>query len=180
MKKALSILLLLSSISAPSAKAQEVIPGDRIRVTASECDLRKTIGTLISVEEGVFSATVGDSKIECPVGALTRLEVSVGERKPWKATLVGLGIGIVVGTIGVATILPEGEGFWESLEFSNALGSATLWAMASITVGTVTGNEIGRKRGTDHWKEVHLSVQPFVFLSTGNGLTIGFSIPISR
>ncbi len=96
MRRTLGAFLILSAILPLPIQAQatpQIQPGYRIRVTASECDLRKTEGTLVSLEKGLFTATVGRSKIECPVEALTRLEVSVGERKPWKATLIGLGIG---------------------------------------------------------------------------------------
>lgn len=178
MKKALIVFLLLSSISALPAKAQEVIPGYRIRVTSSQCDLWNTEGTLVSLEKGLFKATVGRSRIECPVDALTVLEVSVGEREPWKATLVGFGIGFLVGVAGVSEIMPDGDNGFDAL---NGMGPAIMWGMASISVGVVIGHVIGRKRGTDRWERVPLpQVHPSVLLWGDGHLGIGFSIPLRR
>lgn len=172
------VFLLLSSISPLPAKAQEVIPGARVRVTASECDLLRKIGTLVSLEKGLFTAKVGRSEIECSVNALTELEVSVGEREPRKATLVGLGIGIVIGAMGAAEIMPDED---QGLEAINALGPTIMWVMASISVGVVTGHWIGRKRGTDRWEKVPLPpVLPSPYLTPDGGVGIGVSIPLRR
>jgi hypothetical protein len=174
---AMAVLPLQTS----AIKAQEVPlirPGDRVRVTAPECELEKAEGTLLSIGNDRFSATVGKKDIQCPVQALTQLEVSLGERKWWKATLVGLGIGIGVGAIGVAVI-------WEDElrkdSWTPNYAPAIMWTMGWITVGAVTGSEIGRRRGRDQWKEIPLPVGRFSMLRTpSRQLCIGLSIPVGR
>jgi len=178
MRRTLCALLVLLAVIPLPLKAQakpQVQPGDRVRVTAPRCGLEKTAGRLLSIDGERFSATLGGEDIDCPIQALTRLEVSLGERKPWKPTLVGVAIGVGIGAIGVAAILPSGEETWDDL------GPAAMWAMASITVGAVAGNVIGRKWGTDHWEEVLLPlVQPSVLFLRDGRLGFGFSVPIRR
>lgn len=146
-------------------------PGSRIRVTAPECQLQEKTAILISLESGRFSATVDNEDVECPVGTLTRLEVSQGERKWWKASLLGLGAGAVVGVVAGSTVYDSKEG--------SAVAEAAAIAALSAGVGFLAGTIIGVIRGTDDWEEVLLpTVQPSEVLSTGNRLKIGFSIPL--
>jgi len=142
-------------------------------VTALECQLQEQTAILISLESQVLSATVDNEDVECPIGALTRLEVSQGERKWWKASLLGLGVGTVVGVVLGSTVYESNEG--------SAAAEAAAIAALSAGVGFLAGTIIGVIRGKDNWKEVLLpSVQPSALLSTGNRLNIGFSIPLRR
>jgi len=179
MKRALGAFLLLFSISASPAQAQGIpgiSPGDRVRVTAPECDLKKKKGTFISFDDDLFSATLDDQDIGCPVGALTRLDVSVGERKWWKASMIGLGVGAGVGAITAVVFVSQASEYDDMTAVA-----AIVFGMLSVGAGLVTGTIIGVIRGTDNWKEVPLPpFHPSVFSSRGNRLNLGFSIPLRR
>ena len=173
------LAMAVSPLQTRAIKAQEVPlirPGDRVRVTAPECQLREQMATLLSLEKDFFSATVGDTDIQCPVEALTQLERSVGERKWWKASLLGLGVGVGVGAIGVLVITSDPP------PYDDMYGMvAFIWAIASTTAALLVGTGIGIVRGRDHWKEVPLPlVQPSLFVSRGSRLNLSISIPLRR
>lgn len=151
-------------------------PGDRVRVTAPECELRKQTGVLRSLENYLFSATLGDKDVQCPFEALTRLEVSVGERKWWKTSVIGLGIGLGVGAVGVIAITSDPKPGTDMYGLA-----AALWAVASTSAGLLVGTGIGIIRGRDHWEEVPLPlVLPYFGPSLDGRLNFGFSIPPGR
>jgi len=175
MRKALGALLLLSSILAPPAQAQDILgisPGDRVRVTAPECDLKNEKGTFISFDADLFSATLDERDIECPVEALTRLEVSVGERKWWKWGLGGFGVGAGAGA-ATGMVVCAGE--------DDELCWALSLVLTGITasVGFVSGSVVGLIRGKDKWEEVPLPpVRPYLQGTPDGRFGIGFSIPV--
>ena len=148
MKSLVLSLAILTFVPFQVVGAQETPlagPGSRIRVTAPECQLRKQTAILISLESEIFSATVDDEDVECPVGALTRLEVSQGERKWWKASLLGLGVGAGVGL--VAGVVAAG-----SSDDEMAVFGGLIIAGFSTGVGFVIGTVIGVIRKGDDWK----------------------------
>lgn len=151
-------------------------PGDRIRVTAPDCQLRQQKGVLTSVDRDLFIGTIRGEEIQCPSEALTRLDVSVGERRWWKGSLIGLGVGLGVGGIGVIAITSDpapGDDMYGL--------AAALWAIATTSTGLVLGTVVGLIRGSDTWREVPLPLfQPSLFVSRGNRLGFGFSIPLKR
>jgi hypothetical protein len=167
-------------VQAGTSSAQETVgvkPGDRVMVTAPECQLRKQTATLLSLEKDLFSATVGDTDIQCPVEAVTQLEVWKGEEHWWKWVFIGTGVGAGVGAVfGLA---------WGSqceFDFLDTCGPGpTLFAMASTLTGLLSGLAIGLTSREKSWKEVRLPlVQPSLFVSRGNRLNVGFSIPVRR
>ena len=175
MKRTLGAFVLLSLMMPIVAQAQEtprVGPGDRVRVTAPECELRKSIGTLVALDDHHLSAMVGTTEIECPVEALINFEVSEGRRHWWKAGFVGAGIVAVTGTLlAAAADSPEGE----------AAGYLGLSTIILTPVGFMMGSLVGLIRGTDSWKEVPLpSAQPFFFVSGEGRLSLGIAIPLRR
>ena len=139
-----------------------------MRVTAPDCHLRSQKGTLISIENDLFSATLGDENIECPVEALTRLDVLVGERKWWKAGLVGAGIVAVTGTVVAISVgTPEGDN--------------SLAVLISTSVLTPVGFLVGSLVRRDRWGKVPLPLlQPSLRAEADGRLGFGFSIPLGR
>jgi hypothetical protein len=149
-----------------------------VRVSAPECDLSEQIANLISIEDGLFEATVRDDDIACPVRALTRLEVSVGERSPWKLTWIGFGIGLGIGVVGAALIWDDE---WRGEGMAPPIAQTMMWTLGWISVGTVTGNTIDRRRGTDHWEGIPLARVRFSLRLTPLGqLGCGVSVSLWR
>ena len=67
MKRQAAVFLTLFAILPTAAQTQtdpSLRSGDRIRVTAPECALQEARGTLISLEDRLFSATLGTGDVE--------------------------------------------------------------------------------------------------------------------
>lgn len=154
-----------------------VKPGDRVRVTAPECQLRKQTATLLSLEKDLFFATVGEKEMECPVEALIQLEVWKGEEHWWKWVFIGTGVGAGV---GAAYALAMGSQC--DFDLLDTCGVApTLFVLAFSTAGFVSGIAVGLTSREKNWKEVPLPpIRPFLFVSGGSRLNLGFSIPLRR
>ena len=114
--------------------------------------------------------------MECPTEALTRLDVSRGNRGWVMTALKGFGIGAVLG-FGVAWADEEARG--NSGE-SSGLGYIVIPPMGAV-FGLVGGIIYRAIRGPDKWKEVPLPlVKPHASISRGTRLKIGFSISLRR
>jgi hypothetical protein len=167
------IALAALSFQSAETKAQEtpqVKPGDRVRVTAPECQLKRQKGTLISLDQNLFSATVGNEDIECPVEALTEVQVSVGKRKWWKASLGGMGVGV-----GMMFVMGA---YSEPGEFGD---KNSLIAVSLAPIGLVTGTVVGLIRGKDSWEEVNLlPIRPSLQVSAHGRLGFGLTVPLRR
>ena len=170
------VVFWLLPIFAIQGQELRIKPGDRVRVTAPECELEEAVGTVVSIEKERFTANVEDRDIRCPFHALTQLDVSVGERKWWKPALVGAGLGVGIGTLGAWLIWQEE---WSENNWNPPFAQAVMFTLATITIGTVTGSEIGRRPGKDQWEEVRLPMMLSSPLFLGDGrLGIRFEIPI--
>ena len=161
-----SYLALVAFLAqAGTSSAQEtfgVKPGDRVRVTAPECQLRKQTATLLSLENDLFFATVGEKEMECPVEALTQLEVWKGEEHWWKWIFVGTGVGA-----GVGAVFALAMGSQCDFDLLDTCGVApTLFVMAFSTAGLVSGLAVGLTSREKSWREVPLPpIRPVLFLS---------------
>ena len=165
------VLLAYSSPVAASAQVTSVVaPGDRIRVTAPECLWVKQEATFVSFGENRFSAVVDDKDVSCPASALAALEVAQGERRWWKASLAGMGIG------GVAVTL-VGAGMEPDYASAAPLAGVILGMPAGFLVGTV----VGWARGSVDWQNVPLpTAKTHLMVSTNRTLGFGFSISLRR
>ena len=177
-----SAVLLFTLISPPLTQAQErvrVSPGDRVRVTALGCQLRKQTATLLSLDNDLFSATVGEKEMACPVEALTQLEVWKGEEHWWKWVLVGAGVGAGVGMGAVLLSDPcETE---LSIFIGECVPARSAVVAITTSVGILAGLAVGLTAREKSWKEVPLPLfQPSLFVSGGGRLNLGISIPLRR
>lgn len=169
MRRLIPFLFLLLSIPlVAKAQVPQVKPGDRIRVTAPECELLRAKGTFIAFDADQFSATMGDGDVHCPVDALTRMEVSMGKRSILLSAFVGAAIPVLAGFLFESSNDCEGICFLVSVIYG---------APAGFLVGGLSSVI----RGRDKWRGARLPyVQPSLSLSTGNRLHLGFSIPLRR
>jgi len=159
------VALVLGSAPTGSLFAQEASalrPGDRVRVAAAECDLRKDEAIFRSLGDDLLAISVGDLDVQCPVGALDRLEVSEGKRTWWKAGLVGAGIVVVTGAVTASAVAtPEGD---------NSL-LALVWTGVLTPIGFLAG---ALARG-ERWREIPLSRPEFSMHLNPLG-RVGFSL----
>lgn len=186
MKRTPWVFILLPLISPPPLLAQDtprVYPGARIKVTAPECQLWwGETGQVLSLDQGMLIARVGGEEIECPLEALTRLEVSVGERKWWNASLKGTGIGVLGGAViltvvHVTTCDDEYAGYCDE----GNLIAVVIGAVLGGAAGLVTGTIVGLGRDPEDWRTVPLPlVHPTLTLAPDGRFGFGFSVPLKR
>ena len=187
--------LVMVGVICPGVPAQEILilePGDRVRVTAERCDLRKDIGTVISVSDGFLSASMNGNDLRCPISVLQKVELSARRREWWESSAKGFGIGAGIGLAILGSLFAE-DGPPEDGEEGDAFRIAGICAAAGLVVGTL----VGVIRGKDVWEEIsvgrvhptfsagpsgHLEVgvRPFIVFSPDGGLGLGFSLPVGR
>jgi len=176
MRKAAGALVLFFLISPTPAQAQNTAglrPGDRVRVTAPDCAFQKG--------RAEFRAVVGDSlvlevdgvELTCPMAAISSFEVHRG-RPSWRPPAR---MGALAGAMGGAVI------GLDSKECGGALGKAcgVFGAGLGAFVGYFSGGVIGSVLGRGRWEDLPLPpVQSSLFISNGNRLHLGLSIPLRR
>jgi hypothetical protein len=170
------LAILLSLVSTPWAVAQDQVPlrpGVRVRVTSQDCGLRRAKGTLLFLEGDLLGLRVGDTDVECPVRAVRRLEVPVGEKPVWTASLAGLGIGAGAGLVFTLALKSQAgpyDDMWPIL--------ATIGAMGLTTLGLIGGTVHGVTRDRERWEPVRLERHPHSGLRSRRG-RIEFAFHIS-
>jgi hypothetical protein len=177
MRWGLSACLILPAIVPFQVQAQAtplIKPGDRVRVTGPECHLDRKTGIVTSLTQGFLVVDIDGENWPCPTTALTRLEFSTGERDVLTPTLFGLGLGLLAGIAGASSTSEEP---WHE----ENRGPLVMWGMATGTVGVVIGHVLGRKYGSERWKEVPLPrILPLAFLVGDGRFGIGLSIPFGE
>jgi hypothetical protein len=174
-KTAVCLAFIAVSAVLRTSTAQETSllkPGDRVRVTAPECQVTRQTATIISFEDKVVAAVVGERDVRCPYDAVEEIEISLGRRRWWKCSLIGLGVGVGVGMGSAMIISGSNQG--------DDMGLSIL-AIGSTLAGLLGGTAVGVIRGTEGWKTVPLPpVQPYLVLSPHSGLGFGLSVPVRR
>lgn len=177
MRYLLALLVSVLLVPTPSMGQEfvQVFVGDRVRITAPECQMEKQTGTLVSfsLEDNLLSATSGEREIQCPVTSLTQFEVSLGEREWWEDSVKGLRYGALAGLAGAVAILAADEP-----EDAAPTSEAVLALAGASGAGFLIGTLIGAVRDGEDWAEVTSfgSVQPWVAPSGMGSLQVGFSI----
>jgi hypothetical protein len=134
---AVSLVVPLSTLSAQQPPPVEA--GARVQVTAPDCGFDKHDATLEALrgDRLVFDTT------ECPLGSVTRLDVSRGrKRKTVTGAVVGVLAGVAVGG-GLAVANSDEEG-------------ALIFVPFGALAGTLLGTAIGTVTKTERWEEVPL------------------------
>ncbi|NNM06013.1 MAG: hypothetical protein HKO65_13065, partial [Gemmatimonadetes bacterium] len=107
MRTPLLLGVILASVPLQNLAGQEISEialGERIRVSAPECDLPKKEGSFRGVEGGSLVLRMGSNESICPLSAVNRLEIHQGRRHWGKNTAVGALIGGLGGAaIGAST-----------------------------------------------------------------------------
>ena len=172
--RVLSVVLTVSLIvPLTTLSAQQPLPveaGQRLRVTAPSCGLAEYVSelealvgdTLVLLQDPIRSSNT----FVCPIGSLTRLEVSRQQKSHTSAGLIvgGLtlgGAGVVVGGLYLV-----GEG-----------GSST-GGLIGATVGGVLGALVGSSIKTDRWEEVPLDRLRVSFAPQRDSISFGVSLKL--
>ncbi len=145
-----------------------VVPGDRVRVYASQTadgQWGQFVGRIVGwVPDSVLLRTDDDVNVVAPVASITRLEVSWGRkshvgRGAAFGALIGIPLGAVVGLSAYEECVPRGVGwsgvfscFMAPTEGQTALIGAILGGAGGAILGAILGGTIK----TEHWEEVPL------------------------
>lgn len=157
---------LFSGLSGQRAQPAEA--GQRIRLTAPYCGF---LG-LTTSSEGMRGDTLLVDGKDCPLSAVTRLEVSRGQRSN---ALLGAATGTVaLGVLGVGVAM-AGCGFAKFMSYScTESEAATYGAVFGGLFGGLLGLGIGAMTKSDRWAEVPLAEVPARIAPRRSGFTVGF------
>ena len=170
----ITLFLALPSLAGAQGPVQ-IFPGDRIRLTAPDCQLNKQPAAFVSLENNILAATVGEDEIQCPFDALTRLDISLGQRIWHKDAVRWMKYGALAGLAGGVTIMAGSD-----REDHSSATDAMLVVVAGGAAGFLVGTVINAIRPGEEWLEAPLpSPRPSVFLARQGRLHLGFSIPFN-
>ena len=179
MKRTLGALILLSLTVPVKIQAQgsaQVKPGDRLRVNSSECFQEARRLRFSSITEDTLWATSRNKDVGCPISQISGIEV-FRPTSVLKTSSIGLGAGAAAGLLIMA--VPYGSTCGGDCDMGGV--AAIVGAVLGGGVGLVAGMVTGLTRKLGRWKEVPLPlVQPSSFVSRGNRLNLGISIPLRR
>ncbi len=151
-------------------------PGARVRVTAQDLNISRSIGEVERVDPDTLVINLETSQMAIPMAAVQRIDISRGlKSNTLKGTLYGaLAGGLAFGT--VAGVLIEGDDFW-------GLG-VFIYAVSGLAAGAGLGALIGSGWHTEHWNQVplpvSLSVAPLGDGDYAVGVAFRYNIPIGQ
>lgn len=153
--------------SDPPAAAEPVSLGARVRLFAPGVASQVVQGVVVeSNPESVVVGTEGQGRLTVPWRAITRLEVSSGERSnATKGFLIGVGAGAAL-----SVVLPkcDNEGC------SSDAGFDATFAIAYGLIGGAIGKIIGSQVKSEKWRPVPVGVA--VAPTRGRGIRVVVSI----
>ena len=167
---AVSLLVPFASISAQVPTQFE--PGQRVRVTAPDCGVRRQT-TTVEVLRGDSFALPRDTNRSsnpinhCPLASVTRLEVSRGRKSH---SLEGLGLGWLVGA-GVGAAVSDCDPSSSTQDICEAVPIA-VGASVGLFIGTIFGALIK----TERWEDVPLDRLRVSFAPQRDGFALGVSV----
>ncbi|NNM06556.1 MAG: hypothetical protein HKO65_15795 [Gemmatimonadetes bacterium] len=167
----ITLVLVLPSWAEAQGRVQ-IFPGDRVRVTAPDCQLEKQPATFVSLQGDLLSATIEETEIQCPVEALTRLEVSLGDREWHKASLRGMKYGALLGLVVGGVIVASAD-----LDNDSPAVDAFLAVAGLSATGFLVGTGVGAMREREEWLEAPLPrPRPWALAAGGGRISIGLSV----
>jgi hypothetical protein len=170
---ALITLFLVLPTRADAQGPVQIFPGDRVRLTAPDCQLEQQPATFVAFEDDIVSATAGERTIQCPFGALTKLEVSLGDRIWHRDAVRGMKYGALFGLAGGVAIMASA-----GREDDSAAVDAMLVVAGAGAVGFLVGAGISAMKEGEEWLEAPLpSPRPSVALMGRGRVQVGFSLP---
>lgn len=167
-------VLLVVSLSDSAAQAWPCVPGQRVRITASQHFLEKAVFTCERLEPDTL-VVGGRGTIPIPLASLEQLEVSVARhRRPWRGAGIGFLVGATLGAVaGAAYPCQDGPGRCDG---RGALAFGAAFVLGSL--GMVPGIVVGAFVKTDTWERVPLERFRVSTMPTG-GQRLGFRISVA-
>lgn len=172
-----AVALAAIFLAAPSAGAQELRSGDRIRVNMHSGDIGELIGVYHASEPENLVVYTGESaRAKIPWDDISRLQLSHGEQSnAGKGALIGLAIGGGLGLVAViATAADPCEGFCPGDP-----GTAGVVALGAVLAGAGAGVGalIGAATKSERWQTIprqqwQIQVAP----DLKGGVAIGISL----
>ena len=146
-----SLLIPLAALSAQEPPPIE--PGARVRVTARDFGLEKSVGTCLSLSQGAMAfEREGLSPLTIAVVSITGLEISRGRKSnDVKGALVGAWFGVTAGALLGAVWQSEHE--YDCPEKALCIG---VGAAALGVTGLIIGFTVGTFIKSERWEEVPL------------------------
>lgn len=150
------LLAFVCSFLPAPVGAQELAPGQRIRVTAPEVSLIRQPGSLLSLDASALTLTADTQRWVVPRHLVTQIEASRG-RKGHLLTglLIGTGVGAVAGLIAI-------EGGSSNMCSGSGNYAQNCWAVmaGSLGIGALLGGVTGALIRTERWEVVPLGPGP--------------------
>lgn len=174
------LLLSLLLLAAAPLRAQEVAPGDRVRVSIGPARHRApTVGTVVSIDDYVLllheDGRDPADRLRVPLETISRFEVSRGSIDPAVGFRRGAvrgaagGIGAVAAVIGVVSLGSGRAPSWDDEEFQRLLRRT---ALVTIPTGTLVGGYMGW-RESERWETISTaSLRPYFGPRGGQGLVL--------
>lgn len=156
-----SIVIISLLVFVGGLQAQQSLPiqsGQRVRVTAPDCDLRKQTANLDGWRGDTLELGMGN----CSLASVARLEVSRGRsRHTGIGLVVGWFAGAVIGYSAAEECPADAHPRW--MACMGHIGPKGAALLGSV-VGAVVGLGVGAMVTTERWEEVPL-----------DGLRVGFA-----
>ena len=178
MRTVISLAVVPLFIPLQSITAQQAPPieaGARVRVTAPDLGLKKSVGTCLELSDGSmrFAPPPGVDPQTIPFASMTRLDVHRGRHgHPW----LGAGIGFLA---GAATGAVFGSALCKETDCTEEDKGDVVVASAAIfgAGGALLGALFGAAFQTDRWEEVPLDQLRVSFVPQRDGrFALGLSV----
>ena len=171
---AVSVVVPLPTLSSQPPPVLE--PGTRVRVTATDCGLRRQATTVEALRGDTLvlpgeptASSNSIAPLECPLDSMTRLEVSRGRKSHW---LSGMGLGLLAGA-GIGALA---GGFSSSCTHEWGSLCTMVGAGTGASLGLLTGLTIGALVMTERWERVPLDRVLLSFAPERDGFALGMSV----
>lgn len=146
-----TLVALALLLAAGPASAQQLQPGQRIRVTAPELKLERAVGELRWVDRDSLVLDTPAAHLALPTGLVQQVEVSRGRKgHTLLGTAIGAGVGLAAGFLLFAPGSSECTGSGDYEEYC-------MWYRAGAMVGgAVVGALTGTLIRSERWEPIPL------------------------
>lgn len=151
LKKALMATLLMSLTGCATLPTRAPVPGDTVRISSGEQDLKQARATFIALAEDTLVVLHEEERMALPLAALDLVELRTGTRsRAGRGSHIGSVIGFLA-VLGAASIDAPGGMFGPSDEEV----ARRLVILGGMPIGALLGAAVGSAFHTDRWEVMH-------------------------